>query len=134
MHGVTVFGDSAITVRARIKTKPGSQWAIGRAYNEFVKAVFDERGIEIPFPQVTYHSATPPQAVPGNVAVSVSEPDRGEDEGEDTRKLPAPEDAEASRSDEAEEVASDPDISDDIKRARAARRKKRPDMPSGDEV
>jgi small conductance mechanosensitive channel len=134
MHGVTVFGDSAITVRARIKTKPGSQWAIGRAYNEFVKAVFDERGIEIPFPQVTYHSATPPQAVPGNVAVSVSEPDTGEDEGEDTRKLPAPEDAEASRSDETEEVASDPDISDDIKRARAARRKKRPDMPSGDEV
>jgi len=55
MHGVTTFGDSAITVRARIKTTPGMQWAVGRAYNEQVKRAFDERGIEIPFPQVTYH-------------------------------------------------------------------------------
>ncbi len=36
---------------------PGSQWSIGRAYNGFLKVVFDERGIEIPFPQVTYHVA-----------------------------------------------------------------------------
>jgi small conductance mechanosensitive channel len=62
MHGVTMFGDSAITVRARIKTTPGTQWAIGRAYNEHVKTVFDERGIEIPFPQVTYHAASSPGA------------------------------------------------------------------------
>jgi small conductance mechanosensitive channel len=62
MHGVTAFGDSAITVRARIKTRPGSQWSVGRAYNEHIKAVFDERGIEIPFPQVTYHM--PPSSVP----------------------------------------------------------------------
>lgn len=59
MHGVTSFGDSAVNIRARIKTLPGSQWAIGRAYNEHVKNVFDEQGIEIPFPQVTYHSAAP---------------------------------------------------------------------------
>ena len=57
MHGVTNFGDSAIDIRARIKTTPGDQWGVGRAYNEFVKDVFDERGIEIPFPQVTYHAA-----------------------------------------------------------------------------
>jgi small-conductance mechanosensitive channel len=63
MHGVTMFGDSAITVRARIKTTPGTQWAIGRAYNEHVKTVFDERGIEIPFPQVTYHAAASPAAL-----------------------------------------------------------------------
>ena len=134
MHGVTVFGDSAITVRARIMTKPGSQWAIGRAYNEFIKAVFDERGIEIPFPQVTYHSATPPQAVPGNVAVSVSEPDTGEGNGESARKLAAPDDVGEDGDGEVEEASSDPDIAGDIKRARAARRKKRPDMPSEDEA
>lgn len=57
MHGVTMFGDSAINIRARIKTLPGEQWGVGRAYNEFVKDVFDETGIEIPFPQVTYHMA-----------------------------------------------------------------------------
>ncbi|MBO6757823.1 MAG: mechanosensitive ion channel [Roseibium sp.] len=60
MHGVTAFGASAIDIRARIKTLPGAQWGVGRAYNEFVKDVFDERGIEIPFPQVTYHAAKPP--------------------------------------------------------------------------
>ncbi|WP_346911592.1 mechanosensitive ion channel domain-containing protein [uncultured Roseibium sp.] len=57
MHGVTNFGDSAIDIRARIKTTPGDQWGVGRAYNEYVKDVFDEWGIEIPFPQVTYHAA-----------------------------------------------------------------------------
>ncbi|MTI44925.1 small conductance mechanosensitive channel [Roseibium hamelinense] len=62
MHGVTNFGASAIDIRARIKTLPGDQWGVGRAYNEFVKDVFDEQDIEIPFPQVTYHAATPPAA------------------------------------------------------------------------
>lgn len=62
MHGVTNFGASSIDIRARIKTTPGDQWSVGRAYNEFIKQVFDERGIEIPFPQVTYHAATPPFA------------------------------------------------------------------------
>jgi small-conductance mechanosensitive channel len=52
-HGVTVFGDSAITLRARIRTRPGAQWAVGRAFNEAVKRRFDEAGVEIPFPQTT---------------------------------------------------------------------------------
>lgn len=56
MHGVVAFADSAIVVRGRIKTLPGKQWATGRAYSEVVKAVFDERGIEIPFPHVTYYA------------------------------------------------------------------------------
>jgi small-conductance mechanosensitive channel len=55
MHGITAFGDSAITVRARIKTLPGKHWAAGRAYNEIIKEIFDARGIEIPFPHVTLY-------------------------------------------------------------------------------
>src|SRR3546814_13041469 len=55
MHGVTTFGDSAVVVRGRIKTLPGSQWAAGRAYNEIIKKVFDERGIEIPYPHRTIY-------------------------------------------------------------------------------
>lgn len=51
--GVTMLGDSAVTVRARIKTKPGTQWGVGRAYNAAVKRVFDEHDIEIPFPHQT---------------------------------------------------------------------------------
>lgn len=55
LHGVTEFGDSAITVRCRIKTHPGQQWATGRAFNEIVKEIFDERGIEMPYPHVTLY-------------------------------------------------------------------------------
>jgi len=56
MFGVNAFADSAVIVRGRIKTLPGKQWAIGRAYNEVIKEVFDERGIEIPFPHLTLYA------------------------------------------------------------------------------
>ena len=55
MHGLTEFGDSAVVVRARLKCLPGTQWAAGRAYNEIIKEIFDERGVEIPFPHVTLY-------------------------------------------------------------------------------
>ncbi|MQY46847.1 mechanosensitive ion channel [Rhizobiales bacterium RZME27] len=55
MHGVTSLGESAVVVRARIKTVAGGHWGTGRAYNELVKQVFDRRGIEIPYPHVTLY-------------------------------------------------------------------------------
>lgn len=55
IHGVSELGDSAVTVRGRIKTVPGMQWAIGRAYNEIVKRVLDEAGVEIPYPHMTLY-------------------------------------------------------------------------------
>ncbi len=51
--GVQSLGDSAVVLRTRIKTDPGKQWGIGRTFNGYLKQVFDERGIEIPFPQQT---------------------------------------------------------------------------------
>lgn len=56
LMGVEALGDSAVVVRGRIKTAPGKQWATGRAYLETVKQVFDERGIEIPFPHLTLYA------------------------------------------------------------------------------
>ncbi|WP_306112258.1 MULTISPECIES: mechanosensitive ion channel domain-containing protein [Roseovarius] len=53
--GVQALGDSAVVLRARIKTVPGTQWGIGRAYNEICKRIMDERGIEIPFPHQTVY-------------------------------------------------------------------------------
>ncbi len=53
--GINEFGDSAVIVRARIKTLPGKQWGVGRFYNGILKRIFDERGIEIPFPHRTLY-------------------------------------------------------------------------------
>ncbi|MDJ1008608.1 MAG: mechanosensitive ion channel [Paracoccaceae bacterium] len=53
--GLDQFGDSAIVLKCRVKTWPGKQWGVGRAYNRLVKQVFDERGIEIPFPHQTLY-------------------------------------------------------------------------------
>ena len=55
MHGVVELGDSAVVVRGRVKTRPGMQWAVGRAYTEIVKQVLDEAGVEIPFPHMTLY-------------------------------------------------------------------------------
>lgn len=55
IQGVIELGDSAVVVRARIKTKPGMQWAVGRAYNEIVKKVLDDAGVEIPYPHMTLY-------------------------------------------------------------------------------
>lgn len=47
--GVVSFSAAGVVMKARIKTLPGEQWGIGRLYNEFVKTVFDERGITSSF-------------------------------------------------------------------------------------
>lgn len=55
VHGVTALADSSVNIRVRIKTLPGSQWGIGRAYNRLVKYHLDAAGIEIPFPHLTLY-------------------------------------------------------------------------------
>jgi len=51
--GVDSFADSAVVIKARIKTKPVQQWSVGREYRRRLKKAFDEKGIEIPFPHRT---------------------------------------------------------------------------------
>jgi len=53
--GINAFGPSEVVLRARIKTLPGKQWAVKRAYSAIVKRLFDERDIEIPFPHQTLY-------------------------------------------------------------------------------
>jgi small conductance mechanosensitive channel len=50
VQGVDRFADSSVVIRARIKTQPTKQWAVGREMNRRIKKRFDEEGIEIPFP------------------------------------------------------------------------------------
>ncbi|MFW5730856.1 MAG: mechanosensitive ion channel family protein [Desulfonatronovibrionaceae bacterium] len=53
VFGLNNLADSAVEIRVRIKTRPGKQFSIRRAFLEKMKMIFDERGIEIPFPHQT---------------------------------------------------------------------------------
>ena len=50
VFGVDDFKESAVTIKARLKTLPIQQWTVGREYRRRLKKAFDARGIEIPFP------------------------------------------------------------------------------------
>lgn len=49
------FGDSSVTARVSVRVVPGEQYAAERELRTRLKRVFDERGIDIPFPQRTMH-------------------------------------------------------------------------------
>lgn len=53
--GVDAFADSAVIIKARIKTVPIKQWFVGREMNRRIKKRFDELDIEIPFPHRTLY-------------------------------------------------------------------------------
>ena len=55
IFGLDSFGDSALVIKGRIKTKPIQQWSVGREYRKRLKEVFDENNIEIPFPHQTVY-------------------------------------------------------------------------------
>lgn len=50
--GVDNLADSGVVLKARIKTQPLQQWAVGREYNRRIKLAFDDAGVEIPFPHL----------------------------------------------------------------------------------
>ena len=55
IFGVDEFSDSAVVIKARLKTQPIEQWKIGREYRRRLKKAFDKQGIEIPFPHQTIY-------------------------------------------------------------------------------
>lgn len=55
VFGLDEFADSAVVIKARFKTKPIMQWAVGREYRRRLKKAFDSQGIEIPFPHRTIY-------------------------------------------------------------------------------
>jgi len=53
--GVSEFGDSAVVIKIRIKTRPLKQWMIERELRRRIKKAFDAEGIEIPFPHMSLY-------------------------------------------------------------------------------
>lgn len=53
--GVDRFADSAVIIKARVKTLPIKQWEVGREFNRRIKYKFDEKKVEIPFPHRTLY-------------------------------------------------------------------------------
>jgi small-conductance mechanosensitive channel len=67
IFGVDNFADSAVIIKARLKTMPIEQWNVGREYRRRLKKAFDAHAIEIPFPHRTLYmgAASPPFIVRG---------------------------------------------------------------------
>lgn len=61
--GVDKFDDSAVIIKARIKTLPIKQWFVGREMNRRMKKRFDELGIEIPFPHLSLYFGEASKAI-----------------------------------------------------------------------
>ena len=62
MQGVEQFGDFAIQIRMKIKTKPGEQFTIRRRAFAMIKKAFDANGIKFAFPTVTVAGGDPSAA------------------------------------------------------------------------
>lgn len=58
MAGVDQLADSAVIIRCRFKVLPLEQWGVRREYFKRLKAAFDEKGIEIPFPHLTVYQGS----------------------------------------------------------------------------
>jgi moderate conductance mechanosensitive channel len=55
--GMERWADSSVVLRARFKVVPPiEQWNVRREYLARLKKAFDQRGIEIPYPQLTLHA------------------------------------------------------------------------------
>ena len=71
--GVDAFGESEVVMKARIKTLPIEQWAVGREYRRRLKKAFEQEKIEIPFPHRTlYMGETSPPWLVKSIAATTS--------------------------------------------------------------
>ncbi|PZO52659.1 MAG: hypothetical protein DCF16_09115 [Alphaproteobacteria bacterium] len=60
--GVDQLADSAVMLKARLKTLPGKQWSVKREYLQRVKLGFEQAGVEIPYPHLKLVAPDAPSA------------------------------------------------------------------------
>lgn len=76
--GVENLADSAVVLRCRFRTLPSQQWTVKREYLRRIKAAFDERGIEIPYPHMTVYAGVDKDGEAPALPLRVSRPERVE--------------------------------------------------------
>ena len=54
-YGVEELGDSGVTLKIVVPTKESTIFAARRRLNRDIRVLFEEKGVEIPFPQVVVH-------------------------------------------------------------------------------
>ncbi|UCC90979.1 MAG: mechanosensitive ion channel family protein [Dehalococcoidia bacterium] len=59
---VDEFGDSGITIKMVGETRPIKQWDLMGEFRRRIKKVFDEQGIEIPWPHTKVYFGSPPNS------------------------------------------------------------------------
>ncbi|WP_370282358.1 mechanosensitive ion channel domain-containing protein [Pigmentiphaga sp. H8] len=69
--GVTAVNEKGATIRVLIKTRPGMQWAVQRAYNRLVKQHFNAAGIELPYPHMVVYFGQDKQGAAPPVRVAM---------------------------------------------------------------
>ena len=86
IQGVNEFADSGVIIRARLKTRAGQQLRLGREFNRRMKKVFDERGIQMPFPHRTLYWGPPTNGMPTTLQQSPEPPQLRRDENNAAQK------------------------------------------------
>jgi len=55
--GVETLADSSVTIKVTAKTNPEDHYAVQRALLKYIKELFEQHNIEVPYPQVVIHEA-----------------------------------------------------------------------------
>ena len=95
--GLDSFRASSVNIRIRLKTLPIKQWAVKREYQRRMKRVFDERGIEIPFPHQTVYFGADNAGVAPAARIALENAARA-DLGTPPSETPGPPEGEPERS------------------------------------
>ncbi len=84
--GVDQFADSAVVIKARIKTQAQEKWNVGREFNRRMKIAFDREGIEIPFPHRTLMVPEALEVAAQRAGDSAPSPEAGESSTQDDQR------------------------------------------------
>ncbi|MDM0044450.1 mechanosensitive ion channel family protein [Variovorax dokdonensis] len=76
MAGLERLDQSAVVIRARLRTVASQQWGVRREYLRRMKAAFNAKDIELPFPHVTVYAGVDKDGAAPALPLNVMRPPR----------------------------------------------------------